>query len=208
MPAEKVPGQDFYRLSSLHIYHGARMRLLADFFDRHRRLLSRLTVGWTTFGILLYIVTPLFTPVLLVLATVAPVVWHLFYKGLLTLKPSKLTLILAMAAGYLALNSNWSLSPSDAHSAVYMLVVTLVALHLISEGLRGCDADALRAMAIGLYAGVAIGGAFLLIDIISHQWIQRQLFSALPQLRPNPRHMIVQGNSVVFLEPYLLNRSI
>jgi hypothetical protein len=55
---------------------------------------------------------------------------------------------------------------------------------------------------------VAIGGAFLFIDIVSHQWIQRQLFSAIPQLRPTPKHMIVQGNSVVFLAPYLLNRSI
>src|SRR5436190_6755821 len=140
MPAEKVPGQDFYRLSSLHIYHGARMRLLADFFDRHRPLLSRLTVGWTTFGILLFIVTPLFTPALLVLATVAPVVWHLFYTGMPPIKPSRLTIILAMAAGYLALNSSWSLSPSDAHSAVYMLIVSVVALHFISGGLRGCDA--------------------------------------------------------------------
>lgn len=200
MPAEKVSGQNFYRLRC--------MQLLADLIDRHRGLLCRLTVGWTTFGILLYIVTPLFTPVLLVLATVAPVVWHLFCEGLPPLKPSRLTIILALAAGYLTLNSNWSLSPSDAYSAVYMLIVSLVALHFISEGLRGCDAGALRAMTIGLYAGVAIGGAFLLIDIVSHQWIQRQLFSAIPQLRPTPKHMIVQGNSVVFLEPYLLNRSI
>src|SRR5689334_5424125 len=76
----------------LRIYHGARMQLLADLFDRHRRLLSRLTVGWTTFGILLFIVTPLFTPVLLVLATVAPVVWHLFCTGMPPIKPSRLTI--------------------------------------------------------------------------------------------------------------------
>ena len=107
-------------------------------------------VGWTTFGILLFIVTPLFTPALLVLGTVAPVVWHLFSTGMPPIKPSRLTIILAMAAGYLALNSSWSLSPSDAHSAVYMLIVSVVTLHFISGGLRGCDADALRAMAIGL----------------------------------------------------------
>jgi O-antigen ligase len=184
------------------------MNVPAAFVDRHRTLLSRATVAWTTCGILLYVLVPLTTPALLVLCTVAPVACPLISTGLPRARPSAVIVVLALAAGYLAVNASWSLSPSAAHLAVYMLFVSVVALHCISAGLRDCDADALRAMVVGLYAGMAIVGVFILSEILSRQWVIRHLISAIPPLRPTAKNMVVQGEWVVFLEPYLLNRSI
>jgi O-antigen ligase/polysaccharide polymerase Wzy-like membrane protein len=184
------------------------MNAPAAFVDRHRSLLLRVTGVWTACGVLLYVLAPLVTPGLLVLGAVAPLAWQLISKGLPRAKPTAVTVALALTAAYLSVNASWSLSPSAAHLAVYMLIVSVVVSHFVSGGLQDCDADALRALVAGLYAGMAVGGAFILSEILSHQWMLRHLISAIPSLRPNSKSMVVQGELVVFLEPYLLNRSI
>ena len=184
------------------------MNALAAFIDRHRNLLSRATAAWTTCGVLIYVLAPRFTPVLLVLGAVAPVAWHLISKGLPRSRPSAVTMVLVLAGAYLTANASWSLSPSTAHSALYLFFMSVVALHFTVGALRGCDADALRAIAIGLYAGMAIAGAVICFETFSLQWFRRLLMSAVPSLRPGSRHMIVQGDGVTSLESYLLNRSI
>jgi O-antigen ligase len=81
-------------------------------------------------------------------------------------------------------------------------------LYFTSNTLPENDADVLRAMAIGLYAGMAIGGAMVCFEAFSLQWTRRTLMSIVPALRPKPRDMIVDGEWVIFLEPFLLNRNI
>jgi O-antigen ligase len=184
------------------------MNAMAAFIDRHRRLLSRLTAAWTTSGVLLHLLTPLVTPVLIVFAPLAPVGLHLSSKTLARARPSAGIVALTLAAAYLTINASWSLSPSSAHLAVYMLFICVVALHFIATGLRGCDVDALRAMAMGLYAGTAIGGALICFEALSQLWFHRLLMSTVPSLRPNPKYMVVQDERVVFLVSFLLNRSI
>jgi len=113
-----------------------------------------------------------------------------------------------LAGAYLAWNASWSLSPSSAHLAIAMFFLFVLATHLTTSTLAQNDADVLRAMGIGLYAGIVIGGVVLLIDAVSQQWIRRTLMSFLPGLRPKSRDMIVHADWVVFLEPYLINRNI
>jgi hypothetical protein len=188
------------------------MSAQAVLVDRHRNLLSWLTGAWTASGVILYVSAPLTAPILLLLSMVAPVAWYLISNGcskeLVLPRPSTISVALVLAAGYLTANASWSLSPRAAHVAVYMFFATIVALHYTLGGLRGCDAGALRAIAVGLYVGMVIGGITILFETFSQQWIQHQLMSAIPSLRPKPQHMIVQEDRVIFLEAYLLNRSI
>src|SRR6266481_6082543 len=158
------------------------MNARAAFVGRHRRLLLQLTAAWTAIGVLLFVLAPLSTPALLLLSAVAPTAWCLASKGLSLARPSAMTLVLTLAAGYLIANASWSLRPSEAHAALYMLLVSVVALHFMLGGLPDCDADTLCAMAVGLYVGMAIGGAVICFETFSLQWFHRLLMSAVPAL--------------------------
>jgi O-antigen ligase len=183
------------------------MNALAALVDRHRSLLLWLTGAWAAGGVLLYVSAPMTAPALLLLSTVAPVAWYLVSQGLALQRPSVITAAVILAAGYLTVNASWSLSPAAAHLTLYTLLAIVIALYFTLGGLRGCDADALRAMAVGLYAGMALVGALIFFETLSQQWIERHLISAIPSLRPKPQHMIVDQDRVI-LQAYLLNRSI
>src|SRR5262249_7256717 len=123
-------------------------------------------------------------------------------------RPSTVTIALILAGAYLAWNTSWSLSPASAHLAITMFFLTVLVAHLTTSTLPDNDTDVLRAMAIGLYAGIVIGGAVLFIETVSQQWIRRILMAFLPALRPKSRDMMVDADWVVFLQPYLINRNI
>jgi O-Antigen ligase len=177
--------------------------------EHHRQPLLLLTAAWVAGGVILYLCVPLIAPVLLLLCPVAPLAWYVATaRRLPRSRPSTVTVALILAGAYLALNTSWSLGPASAHLAVAMFFSSVLAAHLTTSTLARNDTDVLRAMAIGLYAGIVIGGAVLLIETVSQQWIRRTLMSLLPGLRPNPRDMIVDADRVVLLETYLINRNI
>jgi len=177
--------------------------------ERHRQPLLLLTAAWVASGVILYLCAPLISPVLLGLCPVAPVAWYVATaRRLPWSRPSSVTFALMLAGAYLAWNASWSLSPSSAHLAIAMFFLAVLAAHPTISTLPHTDADVLRAMALGLYAGFVIGGVVLFIEAVSQQWIRGTLMSFLPGLRPNARDMIVNADWVVFLEPYLINRNI
>jgi O-antigen ligase len=177
--------------------------------EPHREQLLLLTSVWVAGGVILYLSVPLISPALLLLSPLAPVAWYVATaRRLPRSRPSTITLALILAGAYLAWNTSWSLSPSSAHLAVAMFLLFVLTVHLMTGTLTENDADVLRAMAIGLYAGIVIGGVVLLIEAVSQQWIRRTLMSFLPGLRPKSRDMIVNADWVSFLEPYLINRNI
>jgi O-antigen ligase len=90
--------------------------------------------------------------------------------------------------------------------AVYFL--TIATYYLTVHTLERNDEDVLRAIATGFYAGLAIGGAIMFFEVFSLQWLHRKLMTLIPALRPKSRDMILDGNVVVYLESYLVNRSI
>jgi O-antigen ligase len=184
------------------------MNSSATFVERHKNLLLVLTTAWVASGTILAVRTPLTMPALLVLSTIAPVAWSLStYKRVSFAKPSVTTVALSILGGYLAVNASWAISQSVTGLSLGMFFFVVVALHFGLIGLASSDQAPLRAMAVGLFAGLAIGGAFMFIELFSQQWIHRQLMSLIPLLRPQPRHLIVQGDTVL-IEYYLLNRSV
>jgi len=179
------------------------------FVERHRKLLLLLTTAWTGSGVIAYLWAPLILPGLLLLSPVVPVAWYMATRRQLPPhRPTAITFALILAGVYLALNASWSLSPETARISLAMYLVLVLAWYATSNTLPDSDADVLRAMSIGLYAGMVVGGAALFIETASQQWIHRTLMSLMPALRPNPRDMVVEGEWVTHLVYYLLNRNI
>lgn len=167
------------------------------------------TTLWTASGIVFYLWAPLVAPAMLFLTPVAPVAWQIATKPRLSLhKPSGVILTLVLAGLYLTLNASWSLSQSTAHTSLGMFFVLVIALYFALNALADSDADVLRAMALGLCVGTVIAAAALCFDTLSLQWIRRTLMSLVPVLRTKPRDMVMEGEWVTFLHPFLLNRNI
>ena len=180
-----------------------------SFVERYRKLLLLLTAGWTGSGVILYQWVPLAVPALLLLAPVAPIAWHLATtRRLPQSRSSPVTFALVFAGAYLALNASWSLEPSSAHFSLAMFFLFVLALYFTSNALQDNEVDVLRAMAIGLYAGMAIGGAVMFFETFNLQSLRRALMSVVPTLRPKPRDMILDGEWVTYLHSYLINRNI
>jgi O-antigen ligase len=179
-----------------------------SFVERHVGRLLLATTLWTGSGVIIYLLAPLALPGLLALAPVAPLAWYAAARGSLPLRrPSTLSVALLLACAYLALNTTWSLRPGDAHVSVAMFLLLIVVVHFVRTGLAGDDADALRAMALGLAVGVIVGGIVLCVDTFSLQWVRRMLMSFVPPLRPKSIDMQLEGGWVTWLLPFLLNRS-
>ena len=182
---------------------------LASFIERHRGLLLRATSVWTATGVLLYVWAPLVTPVLLVLAPLGPIAWFIASGRRIPVgSPSPVIVMLAVAGVYLAINASWSLSRSDALVALGSFFLFLAAVHVTANTMAECEADILRGIAIGLYAGMVIGGVVLCFETSTLQWLHRTLSSLIPPLRPKPRDMVLDGDWVVFVQSFLINRNI
>jgi O-antigen ligase len=181
----------------------------APFVERRRSQLLRATVAWTLVGVMLCLLLPLLAPAVLLLSLAAPLAWRLMTGARLPLRrPSAPLVALTLAAAYLCLNATWSLSPATARGSLLMLFSIVAAVHFTLQALDDGDAEAERAMAIGLYAAMATIGAVICIEALSGQWLRWQLMALAPVLRPDLRHIEVERGLVTFIHPYLLNRNV
>jgi O-antigen ligase len=184
------------------------MNAPAPLVERRRSQLLRATAAWTLAGVTLCLMLPLLAPAVLLLSVAAPLAWRLMTGARLALRrPSAPLVALTLAAVYLCLNATWSLSPATARGSLLMLFSIVAAVHFTLLALDDGDAEAGRAMAIGLYAAMATVGAVICIEALSGQWLRRQLMALAPVLRPDLRHLEVK-EGVTFMHPYLLNRNI
>lgn len=166
------------------------------------------TGAWAGSGVVLYVLAPMAAPAIVLLGVVAPIGWLLATKGSLSLqRPSASIFALLLGTIYLAINASWSLSPADARSALIMLVLLIAVLHVLDNVLAASCSALLRALCIALIIGTVLSGLALFLDAFSMQWPRRRLMSIMPALRPDPREMLVANGKVVYLEPFLLNRS-
>jgi O-antigen ligase len=167
-----------------------------------------LSGAWTMVGVIVYLLAPRVAPLVLLLSAVAPTLWHWAATGRLSWhRPTAITLLLGAAGVYLLVNGTWSLDRSSAYSEIGCFLLFAAAITATIDGLRATPSPALRAMAIGFLAGVLLAGAFLCFEAFSQQAVHRLLIPHVHALLPAPRHMRMEAGVVVFLEPYLLNRS-
>jgi O-antigen ligase len=175
--------------------------------ERHARMLWP-TAVWTLAGVLVYLWAPLTASYLLPLTFVAPALWA--WAGSRRVPfywPSTFFMVLALAGVYLLINAARSINPAAAYIAVGLCFLFIASLHLTLQSLSHVETAPLAAMANGLVLAMSIGGALLFIEVVSQQWLHRELMNYLPWFRPHPRHMATVEDVVVYLQPYLMNRS-
>src|SRR5262249_9924524 len=171
-----------------------RRRPVKAFVARNRNGLLRLTAIWCAMGGILFAVTPRLSPVLLVVATIAPTAWCLAdARPLGWQRVSTLTVAFVLAGIYLFCNASWSLSPSSAHAALVTYFVLVAVMHIVLNALQHDATDVLRSMAGGLVAGMLIGGLGGCLEVVSWQWMTPAFISILPTLQPKRPGMFVMG---------------
>jgi hypothetical protein len=169
-----------------------------------------LTATWTAAGVALCAIAPMAAPAVLGLAVLAPLLWC--WATLDNLppwrSPSPALAILAVAGLYAMINATWSLSPAEALTTAALILVGAGILHITAVNLPHMPVPALRAMGIGLLVGLTIAAAVLCFEFLTAQWLRRALAAHYSGLRPTARDMHVVDGQLMFLQPYLLNRSV
>lgn len=169
----------------------------------------RLIAAWTAGCVVVWLLAPLAAPVLLALCVMPPLLWYWTTGRRMPLKkPSPVILALALAGVYLLINSTWSLSPLWAYRSAGLFFAITAILYFLLNSLHDIQGTVLRAMAVGLLAGLIVGSVFLCFEAFSGQEQRWLLMSYLSGLRPEPHHMVMEGDRIVGLNGYLLNRSI
>lgn len=164
---------------------------------------------WNACGTVLLVLFPPTAPALLPLCAIVPLVWYWSVHGRLPWsKPSPVMVAMALVGAYLLLNASWSLSPYAAFRTVGLFWAITGILYVSLNVLERIDRAVLRAMAMGLIAGMAVGGAVLCVETFTGQGIRRMLIAILPALQPEARHTVVLEDGTAVFRAYLLNRSI
>jgi O-antigen ligase len=168
-----------------------------------------LSAAWTGMGIVLWVMFPMTSTVLLPLCCIAPLAWHWTASRRLSWhRPSLVTASLILAAGYLLINTSWSLNPASAARTVVFAFIMVGSLHIVLSTLSDLPEPPLRAMASGALVGVLVAGIVLCIEVFSDQSLRRFLMRIVPALQPDLRHVTIEDGHLARLAPYLANANI
>jgi O-antigen ligase len=168
-----------------------------------------LTATWTALGVVLWAMFPMTAAVLLPLCCIAPLGWYWAQKRRVPwYRPSLAIIAHSFAATYLLINASWSRSPSDAMTAIVLVFVMITTLHIVLNTLPDLEAPAVRAMGVGVIAGLGVSGALLCSEVFNDQRLRLLLIRLVPALQPDARHLTMEGGYVAQLAPYLMNHSI
>ena len=125
--------------------------------------------AWTAAGVALYLILPLAAPSVLALAVIAPLAWSWAaeQRPAWRMPPPALAL-LALATLYLLINASWSPSQARPTPRWTMFAVVIAVLYIAVLYLPAMPPEALRAMGVGLLAGLAAAAAILCFEALSN----------------------------------------
>jgi O-antigen ligase len=163
---------------------------------------------WLSACVAVLVLAPMAAPAILFLIVAPLVVEGMSARDVLTHRPSAASSVLLVATLYLIVNASWSMSPPVGYAAAATLACVGGVIHLANGALIESGNRLVRAMSIGLCAGLLAGAAFICVEVVSAQSVLRIVTTLLPAMRPHERHMLMENGWVVFLEPSILNRSL
>ena len=175
---------------------------------KSKALPFRLIAGFTALGIVIWISIPRFAVVILPLAVVLPAIWQTRYgDGLRLRRPSRLHVVLLLFVAYLWANALWAEDLAYAVGSAAAITFFLLCWSLGVDALAGSKPRLLRAFAIGLCVGMALGAAYLLIDALCGRVIWSAVRVAAirianPQLPPD---IGPYGTTQHYVYPFVLN---
>jgi O-antigen ligase len=171
-------------------------------------LLDRLAPALALVGLVIALVAPRGTAAAFIGVALLPAAVLWFGGGLSRMRPLPLLMLVLVALGiYLAVNATWSASRGEAYGKVLFYWFALGLGYLAIAGTARLDDAALARLGRAVLVGVGIGALFLLVEVLSEQWIKRTVFNLLPGIRLDPKHVVVNQGKVTAIGPYVLNRS-
>jgi O-antigen ligase len=156
-----------------------------------------------------FILAPRAAPGLLFVLALTPVI-ALMARGrharvpLATLLPATL----AAFGCYITANAAWSVSIGQAYGKVLFYWVAVALSCLAAVGMPQIPDGTLRRMQRAAVAALAMGAALLAFEVLTHCLIVRTLFSLVPSIRPDLKHIQVADGWVTAIQPYMLNRNV
>lgn len=157
-----------------------------------------------------FVLAPCAAPGLLVMLAAVPIL-ALASSGrtaAVALLSSPLTAACVIFGCYIAVNASWSADLAQAYGKVAFYWVAILLVCLAAGGLRKLGVRALERMQQAVIAAAAIGGALLVFEVLSGCLIGRTLFSIIPAIRPDPKHIQIVDGWVTMIQPYVLNRNV
>ena len=117
-------------------------------------------------------------------------------------------LALAAFGGYIAINALWSINRGEAYGKVLFVFVAATLVWLAVAGIADLARAQLERIAKAALVAVAIGAAYLCIEVVSNQAIKRTVMALVPLLQlESTKHMRVVDGRVVAINEYVLNRN-
>lgn len=114
----------------------------------------------------------------------------------------------AAFAAYAVLAAAWSPERGPALETALLLALAVGVALGTQQVLWAVGARGLAAMATGFCAGMALALAVLACEVLAGQPLRRAVMTAVPALRAAAKHVQMEGQTVTFLAPYLLNRAV
>lgn len=156
--------------------------------------------------------------VLLVGPRAAPFMLALILAAIAVVQPSSLwparkspwppaTAAAATLGAYLLINATWSAALAEGIGKAALFCVITVGLSLAWIWLPQVDSGSLRRIIRAAIVAVAVALAYLLIEELSNHVIKRTFFNLHPALRPDKKHVTVDGEIVSHIALYVSNRN-
>lgn len=169
-----------------------------------------MTICWAAV-IALVLAVPRGAPVFLALLLALTVaIWVMQGRAALDLRGLLRLLALPLALSVYAMASAaWSPVPMSGLGKAVLLAVFVVAVGLMSAVLlRQNDAIA-RALNAAIVCGVALGAAFVLVEILTEQGIERWFYNTFKILRPpGGGHLTIASGTVMQISDFAPNRNV
>lgn len=166
-----------------------------------------LVLLWNAGGTILMVLFPGTVPILPLLCAIVPVAWYWIARGRLPplSMPSPPILVLALISAYLLANATLSLNPDSAYRAVGIFLAITGIMYVLLNVLADIDKAVVRAMAMGLIAGMVVSGVVLCVEAFSGQAIRGMLSGPFPVLR---RDMRVLPDGTTAFWASLINKNV
>lgn len=160
-------------------------------------------------AVLAAILMPRATPWLLLLMGAPIVVSAMGPHRASALRPlPNLTIGLGVLCIYLALNAMWAVDPLQGVGRAVLFAVIAALVTAVWAALPKRDGEHMKLLQRAVLIGAGVGVLFLAVETVFDQPVRRLVVSAVPFLRPAPKHMTVTDGWVTHIGLYTLNRSL
>jgi len=167
-----------------------------------------IAAGLAAVAIALLLVGPRAAPWALVMLLVACLLWQPgeFERSLGEGLPGPF-LVALLFGGYLVVNSLWAVDRVAALGKSALFLASVGSLLAASQGLKRAPAGALQRVGRGMVIAFALAVAYLLVEEVSNHFIKQSLYNSFPSLRPDPKHISLDGDLITQVARYVSNRN-